>query len=371
MAARRGSRYKSPDQGRGTFDLAPRVSRPVVKGAAAPQARLRVGFLLANHFTLTAFSAFVDTLRLAADDGDGSRPILCRWSVMSSSGRPVRASCGVEILPQGELRDPRSFDYIGVVGGLLHQGSQIDAPTQHYLREAAAAGVALVGVCTGSFILARLGLMRGRRCCVSWYHHREFVEEFDDVEPVADRIFLIDGDRITCSGGAGAADLAAMLVDKHVTQSAARKSLNVLLFDDPRSASAAQPAPPNVPSGTDPRVRRASLLMEQSVADPLAIADIARRVGCSVRQLDRLFRAELGVGPSTAYRALRLEAGRWMLERTDRPVADIASLTGFVDGAHFSREFRKKLGVSPSQWRKRAPGVGRDAPAAGSDWRLA
>ena len=62
------------------------------KGVAKP-ARLRVGFILANHFTLTAFSTFVDTLRLAADEGDGSRPILCSWTVMSASGRPTRSSC--------------------------------------------------------------------------------------------------------------------------------------------------------------------------------------------------------------------------------------------------------------------------------------
>jgi transcriptional regulator GlxA family with amidase domain len=314
--------------------------------------RLRVGFVLANHFTLTAFSAFVDTLRLAADEGDGSRPILCRWTVMSASGQPLRASCGVEVLPQSRLLDPSGFDYIAVIGGLLHQGSQIDADTEAYLRAAAAAGVTLIGVCTGSFVLARAGLLQGRRCCVSWYHHRDLVEEFGDVEPVSDRIFLIDGNRITCSGGAGAADLAATLVDKHVAQAAARKSLNVLLFDTPRPASSTQPAPARVPQGSGEHVRRATLLMEQSLAEPLPIEAIAERVGVSVRQLDRLFRAELGEGPAATYRAMRVEYGRWMLNRTERPIAEVASLTGFVDGAHFSREFRKQFGRSPSQWRK-------------------
>ena len=75
-------------------------------------AKLRVGFILANNFTLTAFSTFIDTLRLAADEGDGSRPILCRWRVMSASGQPVRASCGVDVLPQSGLTDPSEFDYL-------------------------------------------------------------------------------------------------------------------------------------------------------------------------------------------------------------------------------------------------------------------
>ena len=331
-----------------------RLAEKITSKADAKAARLRVGFILANHFTLTAFSTCVDTLRLAADEGDGSRPILCSWTVMSASGRPIRSSCGVDVVPQASLVDPRNFDYVAVIGGLLQRGPQIDAPTETYLRETAAAGVPLIGVCTGSFVLARAGLMQGRRCCVSWYHHRDLIEEFGDVVPVSDRIFLDDRDRITCSGGAGAADLAAMLVDRHIGQSAARKSLNVLLFDSPRPASSTQPAPPYILQGAGERVRRASLLMEQSLAEPLAIETIAKRLDMSVRQLDRLFHAELGEGPAAIYRAMRVEYGRWMLEETPRPIAEVASLTGFADGAHFSRAFRKQFGISPSEWRKTA-----------------
>ena len=316
-----------------------------------PAARLRVGFILANHFTLTAFSAFVDTLRLSADEGDGSRPILCKWIVMSESGQPLKASCGIEILPQSKFIPPRHFDYIAVIGGLLHKGAQIDAATEAYIKEAATAGVPLIGVCTGSFILARAGLLRGRRCCVSWYHHHDLVEEFSDVEPVSDRIFLIDGDRITCSGGAGAADLAATLVDRHVTQSAARKSMNVLLFESARTAGSTQPAPPSVPQGVGEAVRRACLLMEQNLEHPLSIGTIAKRTGMSTRQLDRLFEAELHESPAAVYRAMRIDQGRWMLQHSQRPVSEVALMTGFADGAHFSRAFRKRFGISPSQCR--------------------
>ena len=320
--------------------------RANAKGAAPPQVRLRVGFILANHFTLTAFSAFVDTLRLAADEGDGSRPILCKWTVMSASGQPLKASCGIEVTPQSRLIPPANFDYIAVIGGLLHKGSQIDAATETYLKEAAIAGVPLIGVCTGSFVLARAGLMHGRRCCVSWYHHHDLVEEFDDVEPVSDRIFLIDGDRITCSGGAGAADLAATLVDRHVAGSAARKSLNVLLFETARPAGSTQPVPPSVPQGTGEHVRRACLLMEQSLDNPLPIELIAKKISMSVRQLERLFESELGESPAAVYRAMRVDHGRWMLQNSQRSVSEVAALTGFADGAHFSRAFRKRFGIS-------------------------
>lgn len=316
-------------------------------------ARLSVGIVLANHFTLTAFSAFVDTLRLAADEGDLSRPILCRWTVMGAGGKSTRASCGIEVAAQATLMDPRGFDYVAVVGGLLHKGPQVDDETEAWLRQAAAAGVPLIGLCTGTFVLARAGLLKGRRCCVSWYHHRDMLEAFADVEPVSDRLYLLDGDRITCCGGAGAADLAAALVERHVGRSQARKSLNVLLFDSPRGESAGQPLPAFLPAGVGERVRRAAALMEQNLADPLPIARIAERLQVSERQLDRLFRDEVGQGPAGTYRRMRLDYARWLLLHSGRSMAEIATLAGFADGAHFSREFRRQFGETPTAARAR------------------
>src|SRR4051794_3173332 len=87
--------------------------------ARAPRAKLRVGFVLAPNFTLTALSNFVDVLRLAADEGDRSRPIACAWHVMDSSKRPIRSSCGLTVDPTSALLDPQDLDYVVVVGGLL------------------------------------------------------------------------------------------------------------------------------------------------------------------------------------------------------------------------------------------------------------
>src|SRR3712207_2959015 len=103
--------------------------------------RLKVGFVLMHKFTLTAFSTFLDVLRLAADEGDLSRPIACAWEVMSQHRQPVRASCGIEIQPSSDLVDPGGFDYIVVVGGLLHGTSGVSAEVAAYLKKAAQAGV--------------------------------------------------------------------------------------------------------------------------------------------------------------------------------------------------------------------------------------
>jgi transcriptional regulator GlxA family with amidase domain len=189
--------------------------------------RLRVGFILAHRFTLCAFASFVDVLRLAADEGDRSRPILCSWTVIGATLDPVRSSAGLAIRPDARLGDPSRFDYLVVVGGLIGAIERLHPDCIGFLRRAAAAGVPLVGLCTGAFILHRARLMDGYRCCVSWFHHGDFLEQFEGLRPVADRIFVVDRDRLTCSGGASSAHLAAHLVERHVGHAAAMKSLRI------------------------------------------------------------------------------------------------------------------------------------------------
>jgi transcriptional regulator GlxA family with amidase domain len=315
---------------------------------------LTVGFVLAEHFTLSAFSLFVDALRLAADEDDRSRPIRCRWLIMGSRPDPVRASCGVALMPTAGLVDPRELDYVIVVGGILHAGRQVDRATIAYLRRAAATGARLIGLCTGSFILCRAGLMNSRRCCVSWFHYQDFVSEFPDHEAVADQLFVVDNDRITCAGGAGVADLANHLIERHLGHAVAQKSREVLLFDHARQGHDPQPHPPVADAVANPRLRRALLLMEQHLADPLPVRVIAKRLDISVRQLERSFQAGLGERPAALYRRLRLRYARWLLDNTDRTIGAIALDAGFADGAHLSRRFKEIHGRPPSDNRAAA-----------------
>jgi hypothetical protein len=88
--------------------------------------RLSIGFILAHRFTLCAFGNFVDVLRLAADEGDRSRLILCDWTVLSDTMNPVVSSCGVPVQPTERLGDPTKFNYIVVAGGLIDEISNLE-----------------------------------------------------------------------------------------------------------------------------------------------------------------------------------------------------------------------------------------------------
>lgn len=323
---------------------------PPPPSAATP--RLRVGILLARRFTLAAMANFVDILRLAADEGDRSRPIHCAWRVVAPRPGPVEASCGLFVEAEEPLGDPARFDYVAVVGGRLGETQWIPDEAEDWLRRAAAAKVPLIGLCTGAFILARAGLMEGRRCCVSWFHRGDFLEAFEGMEPVSDQIFVVDGDRLTCSGGASTAHLAAWLVDRHIGSAAARKSLSIMIVDEALKAERPQPGLPSDLAPADALVKRALLWMQQRPEHPLPVGDLARQLGVSRRTLERRFAADLALTPAEAGRRMRLSQARALLDRGGRSVTDIAAETGFADVSHLIRVFRAAEGVTPEAWRR-------------------
>ena len=331
-----------------------RVHRPSIASKNANALRLSVGFILGRRFTLCAFANFVDVLRLAADEGDRSRPIVCSWTVLSHSMNPVVASCGVSVQPTERLGDPARFDYIVVVGGLVDEIPNLDTECVRFLRRAAEHKVPLIGICTGAFILYRAGLMNGYRCCVSWFHHADFLEQFDGLEPVSDQIFIVDRDRLTCSGGASSAQLAAYVVEKHVGRAQARKSLRIMIIDQALSAEKPQPGVPMDLSTDDPLVKRALLLMQQAIDTPVSIRDLAHRMSTGRRQVERHFLRAVGVSPSKAYRTVRLEHAEFLLKQSQRSITEIAAESGFCDSSHFCRAFRGRRGVSPATFRSMA-----------------
>ncbi len=322
------------------------------KRVVAAKPRLSVGFILARRFTLCAFANFVDVLRLAADEGDRSRPILCKWAILSDTMSALPASCGVLVQPTERLGDPREFDYIVVVGGLIDEIPSLSPAYTQYLRRAAAAGVPLVGLCTGAFILHRAGLMDGYRCCVSWFVHADFLEQFDGLEPVSDQIFVVDRDRLTCSGGASSAHLAAHLVEKHVGCAQASKSLHIMIIDGAQSAETPQPGLPLTFKTADPVVKKALLLMQQNFDVPPSVIEIARRVGTSKRQLERRFREAIGSSPHVASLEMRLSFALHLIEHSQKSIALIAAECGFCDTSHLSRMFRRRFAATPQEFRK-------------------
>ncbi|HLX02390.1 MAG TPA: GlxA family transcriptional regulator [Trinickia sp.] len=337
-------------------------SPPLTTADTTPKARIRFGIVLLPNFTLTAFSGFVDMLRLSADEGDYSKPVRCSWSVIGDTLAPVRASCGIQVTPWETFEafdKAEPFDYVVVVGGLLHSGPQASDETLRFIQHAARGNTTLVGICTGVFALMRAGVLDGHRICVSWFHYWDFVERFPTVSTdtlIADRLFVIDRRRITCSGGRASIDVAAAILLRHFEHATVQKALRILLVGEMQKGNAPQPHPPGLEPATHPKVKRAILLMEQHVGRSLPLEELACKLDLSPRQLERLFKAETGKSPQAFAKQVRLRTAAWLLTSSDRTVADIASTCGFSDASHLGREFRKQFGVPPVMFREKHGG---------------
>ncbi len=316
---------------------------------------LSIGFILSPSFTLTPLAGFVDALRLAADEGDRSRPIHCGWEFLAAERVPCRASCGLEVMPTETYGDPGEFDYIAVIGGLLDDADGHSPQTYAYLRKAAARGVPLIGLCTGGFVLAEAGLMDGLRCSVHFAVQQRFVGRFPKSIPVTDDNFVIDGGFITCPGSIAAIDLAAYLINRHCSQARAKKALNYLLVREgrPRLTLSTRPYEDKLLNAGRVTVD-AVRIMELNIDRPFKVAKIAAMVNSTPTSLGRSFQEDLGQSPADFWRAMRLWHARHAVVNSKKSMTEISYETGFSDASHFCKSFKAAFNASPYEYRKKA-----------------
>jgi transcriptional regulator GlxA family with amidase domain len=316
------------------------------------QPDMRVGFVLSPCFSLLPFASFIDILRHAADEGDFSRQIYCHWKIIGPSLSPVAASCGVEITPDEIFPDSSEFDYIVVIGGLLPKCLELPQTTLEYLRRAYEANTSIVGLCTGSFILARAGLLDNRRCAIHVDHLDQIKQLFPLCHPEIDQFFVNDNEIITCPGGTAALDLAFSLIEERCGKARAIKGLAALSAEKHQAAHHR----PNRLYGFlsvcgNRRVEQAIGIMERHISTPFKIHELAKKLNTSVRELNRAFTQHAGEPPTAIGRKMRLSHGHWLLVNTTKTVAGIASECGFSDGSHFCRWFKRIYAETPIDFR--------------------
>lgn len=315
---------------------------------------LRVGILLCPGFTLTPVASFVDALRLAADRGDRSRQVYFAWQFIAAAPPPIRASCGLEVVPTADL-DLDRYDCLVVCGGLIRELPGVLPKVRACLRAAAHRRIPLVALCTGSFVLAETGLLDGGRAAMHFDVAAEFRRRFPKCQAVSDANYIIDGDIVTCAGSIVAIEVAAYLIARYGDSSRARKALSYLLFK-----------PEEAPSGTrtkpwGPALSRASQLtvdavqyMEFRLDAPCSISELAKSLNTTRTRLNRAFSRDLRLAPAAFWRGIRLHAAQELLASRRRTVSEVAYDVGFCDTAHFCRTFRRYVGLTPQQYRQTA-----------------
>jgi len=220
-----------------------------------------------------------------------------------------------------------------------------------WLRRQARMGVRLCAVEMAAFVFARAGLLAGRQATTHWSYLAGFQEKFPDIL-AAEQLFTIDGRIMTCAGSTAASDLMLHLVRADHGSPLVGEISDNIMHHPVRPASAPQrktlgrgveSLPASVSAAID--------LIEANISEPLPVPEIARQVGISQRQLERLFNQAMGCSVVQFGLLLRLQHARVLLISTDLGVREISAASGFNSLSHFAHAFRKFFGRRPSEYR--------------------
>ena len=303
----------------------------------------KVGFCLVPKFSMMAFAAAIEPLR-AANRLSGRD--LYRWHIFADGIDPVPASNGIAVVPERPLAEVERFPNLLVCAGTGVEDFH-DERLFGWLRRLSRNGARIGGVSGGPIVLARAGLLAGRRCTLHWEHIPGFVEEFPEIE-VTDDLFEIDGPVFTCAGGSAALDMMLHLITQQHGHELAAAVSEQFIHDRIREPGDRQRMALRMRIGhSHPKLVAAIALMEDNLEAPVRPPTLARSVGLSSRQLERLFARYLGRTPARYYRDLRLQRARALLRQTTMSVLDVAVACGFASASHFSRRYREVFGRAP------------------------
>lgn len=265
---------------------------------------------------------------------------------VSAQGGRVQSSCGggFDTVPIPDAPD-QLFVVAGANPFALDVGHEIAS-----LRRLARHGVPLGGISGGTVILAQAGLLDGRRCTVHWEHMSALREEFPDVL-LEKRLFVLDRDRATCAGGVAPLDMMHALIRARHGAALATAVSDFFIHTHIRAADEAQQQSRANEAMLRRPVAAAIRLMEDHIADPLTLSQLARLAGVSTRQLQRHFQADFGLSVAQYYTNIRLSKADELLRQTRLSITEIADLVGFSNQSNFARAFRAAHGTSPRQRR--------------------
>ena len=324
----------------------------------------RFGFLLCPDFTLIALSSAIEPLRMANRISGRN---LYEYSLFGFDGGEVRSSSGINLTPVSKLTGREQLDALFLCAGTTLD-SAWDQIVVSQIKPLTRRNIIIGGICTGSYLLARTGLLNGYRCTIHWENIFDMHDEFPELI-VSSELFELDRERYTCSGGTTPLDMMLTLVARNHGTELATSISEQFICERIRDSKDRQRIPLRQRFGaSQPKLVETVELMESNIEEPMSLDELARHVGISRRQMERIFQKHLNCVPTRYYLELRLRRARELLLRTPRSIVDVAFSCGFVSAPHFSKCYRDFFGKPPREERqsKSQPSTNKEAVSTGA-----
>ncbi|SPH24241.1 HTH-type transcriptional regulator CdhR [Defluviimonas aquaemixtae] len=311
----------------------------------------RMSFLVVPRFNMSTLITMIEVMRVA---NYLSPAPLYSWEIVSFDGADVPSSNGLSLAARPPDDRNRRGETVFVLAS-WNAEAYSNARTLNWLRRHARTGMRVCAVELGCYLVARAGLLSGNLATTHWSWMSGFQEQFDDVS-VVEQLFTIDGQMMTCAGGLAGVDLVLKLVGDAHGERLAQEVADQMLYHPIRLAEAPQRRPIGRGQETlSPIVRDAIALIEQHIAEPMPVPEVADRLGVSQRQLERQFKARVGCTVVQFGLLLRLQHARVLLIATELSVREIATASGFNTLSHFAYSFGRRFGRRPSDYRQAWP----------------
>lgn len=277
-----------------------------------------------------------------------------RVAVVSPEGQPVTTPTGLAFMAE-PLPDPSGpVDTLVIPGGGGVDAARSNDELVSWIRKVAASARRIVTVCTGAFLAAEAGLLDGHRATTHWAFAGRLAREFPSVTVDPDPIFIRSSDTVwTAAGVTSGIDLALSLVeDDHGTEVAQTVARWLVLYLRRPGGQTQFATPVWMPRAKRAPIREVQEAIEAEPGGPHSIDDLARRAAMSPRHFTRVFTDEVGEAPGHYVERVRTEAARRQLEESDDTVVAIAARCGFGTAETMRRNFIRRVGVPPDQYRK-------------------
>ncbi|WP_299636791.1 GlxA family transcriptional regulator [uncultured Ruegeria sp.] len=310
-------------------------------------------FVLLDKFSLLSFASALDSLRIANRMANRQ---LYTWRLLGEGGETVTCSAGTEFKLDSDLVELQRDDIVLICGGMDVQAAT-SRRVLNWLRREARRGLRIGGLCTAAYTLAKAGLLDSKKATIHWENSDSFIEEFDEVE-LTKAVFQIDGSRMTTAGGTSSIDLMLKLIADDYGEDLANAVADQMIYSSIRTDQDTQRLSTPTRIGVrHPKLSQVILMMEKNIEEPISPSILAKDVGMSTRQLERLFRRYLSRSPKRYYMELRLHKARNLLMQTDMSVINVALACGFASPSHFSKCYRAHYNTTP--YRERGAQSGR------------
>jgi transcriptional regulator GlxA family with amidase domain len=266
---------------------------------------------------------------------------------------PLTLESGLTVYSEGKRSEKERTDYLVIPGGSNPSGFCDDSTRLSYLSARAKKADRIVSICTGAFLLAKLGLLNGKRCTTHWRYAQTLAGQYPSILLCENAIYVEDGNVFTSAGVTAGIDLALALVERDYGADIAIETARnlVLYFRRPGNQSQFS-APIELRRKAGNRFNKLhDWLLENLRRPELQIEMLAEFMAMSPRHFSRCFHQQTGMTPGKYLENIRLEKARELLGNTTQPIKSVAHLCGFQQEERLRRLFIKQLGITPSQYR--------------------